>query len=452
MTIAADTLELLYAGAAEQARLVREHEVSPRELIEAALQRIEALEPRLNAFRIVRSERAPAEAENCADGPLRGVPVAIKDDTDVAGELTCYGTAAHERRAERDAPVVAALRQAGAVIVGKTNVPELDSWGFTESMTFGITRNPWDLSRTPGGSSGGSAVAVATGMCGVGHGTDGTGSLRNPPAWCGIIGFKPGRGLISGPAALSGWHGMVVNGAMARHAADIGAFLDAVAEPGYLEAASTEPARLRIAMTFKPPPGMGGQLDDERRRAVLEAAELLRSLGHEVIERDPQLPKLTTLAIDARYFGGIADDVARLDHPERLEARTRSVARLGRALRPALRVEPRITRAAQDALDEVHRECDLLLFPGSVQGPEPIGRYHDRGALVTGYLDTARVAFQPLWNLVGRPAMMLPWDLDRDGLPTAVQFGAPPRQERLLLQLAGQLEAARRWDARRPPV
>jgi amidase len=119
---------------------------------------------------------------------------------------------------------------------------------------------------------------------------------------------------------------------------------------------------------------------------------------------------------------------------------------------PRLRLEPCITRAAQDALDEVHQECDLLLFPGSVQGPEPIGRYHERGALVTGYLDTARVAFQPLWNLVGRPAIMLPWDRDSDGLPTAVQFGAPPRQERLLLQLAGELEAPRRWDERRPPV
>jgi amidase len=426
--------------------------VSARELVDAALEQIARLDPRLNAFRVVRAERALAEAEDHLDGPLAGVPVAIKDDTDVAGELTCYGTAAHERRAERDAPVVAQLRHAGALIIGKTHVPELDSWGFTESMTFGVTRNPWDLSRTPGGSSGGSGVAVATGMCGVAHGTDGTGSLRNPAAWCGIVGFKPGRGLISGPAALSGWHSMVVNGPMGRHVRDVGAFLDAAADGGHLAAASTPPRRLRIALTFKPPPGMGGSLDRDRERAVYEAAELLRSLGHEVVERDPELPKLTSLAIDARYFGGIADDVAAMDHPERLESRTRSLARLGRALAPALRVAGKIADQAAAALDEVHRECDLLLFPGSVQGPEPIGRYHDRGALVTGYLDTARVAFQPLWNLVGRPAVMLPWDLDADGLPTAVQLGAPPRDERLLLSLAGELEQVRQWADRRPPA
>jgi amidase len=443
---------LVYAGAAEQARLIREKALSSRELVEASLERIAALDPRLNAFRVVRAEQALAEADEHAEGPLAGVPVAIKDDTDVAGELTCYGTSAHERRAERDAPVVARLRRAGAVIIGKSHVPELDSWGFTETLTFGATRNPWDLSRTPGGSSGGSAVAVASGMCGVAHGTDGTGSLRNPAAWCGIVGFKPGAGLISGPAALSGWHGMVVNGPMGRHVRDVAAFLDAAVEEGYLEAAGRPPRRLRIAMTFKPPPGMGGSLDEDRERAVHEAAELLRSLGHEVLERDPALPKLTSLAIDARYFGGIADDVDAMPHPERLESRTRSLARLGRALAPALRIAPLIAQAAAAALDEIHADCDLLLFPGSVQGPEPIGRYHDRGALVTAYLDTARVAFQPLWNLVGRPAVMLPWDLDGDGIPTAVQLGAPARQERLLLALADEIEQASPWADRRPPL
>jgi amidase len=245
---------------------------------------------------------------------------------------------------------------------------------------------------------------------------------------------------------------MVVNGPMGRRVRDVGAFLDAAVEEGYLEAAGDPPRRLRIALTFKPPPGMGGSLDEDRERAVHEAADLLRSLGHSVVERDPDLPRLSSLAIDARYFGGIADDVAALDHPERLEARTRSVARLGRALAPALRLAPRIERAAAAARDAIHADCDLLLFPGSVQGPEPIGRYHDRGALVTGYLDTARVAFQPLWNLVGRPAAMVPWDLDRDGLPPAVPFGAPPRGERLLLSLVGELEQVRRWADRRPPV
>jgi amidase len=184
---------------------------------------------------------------------------------------------------------------------------------------------------------------------------------------------------------------------------------------------------------------------------VHEAAYLLRSLGHEVVERDPELPRLTTLGIDARYFGGIAEDVAALGDDVRLEPRTRSIARIGRALAPALALAPRIEAAAAAALDEVHRDCDLFLFPGSVQGPEPIGRYHGRGAMLTAYLDTARVAFQPLWNLVGRPAVMVPWSLDADGIPTAVQLGGPPRSEQLLLRLVGQIERTSAWGDRRPP-
>jgi amidase len=289
-------------------------------------------------------------------------------------------------------------------------------------------------------------------MCGVAHGTDGTGSLRNPPAWLGVIGFKPGRGLIPGPAALTGWHGMVVNGPIARRAADVGAFLDATAAPGHLDAATTEPPRLRIGLTTRPPPGMGGKLENTRREAVHEAAEVLRSLGHEVLERDPELPRATGLAISTRYYGGIAEDIRQLPHPERLEARTRSVGRLGRALTPLLGVASRIERAAAAALDEVHRECDLLLFPGSIQPPEPIGRFHDRGALITAYTDTAQVAFQPLWNLVGRPAVMVPWGRDGNGLPVAVQFGGRPGSEKLLLSLVGQLEELRGWSQDRPPI
>src|SRR3954464_14863569 len=187
----------------------------------------------------------------------------------------------------------------------------------------------------------------------------------------------------------------------------------------------------------------------------------MRDLGHTVIERDPELPRSTSLAIDARYFHGIAEDVECMAHPERLERRTRSVARLGRLLTPALRRSGAIARAAAAALDEGHREAAVLLFPGSVQGPWPVGHFHERGALVTGYKDTARVAFQPLWNLVDRPAAMLPWGLDRNGLPTAGQIagrpaagppGPPPGGEARLLAVAAQAEAARGWPERRPPV
>jgi len=292
------------------------------------------------------------------------------------------------------------------------------------------------------------AAKLATAMCGVAHGTDGTGSLRNPAAWCGIVGFKPGRGTIPGPAALSGWHGMVVNGPIARHAADAALFMQATADPGF----SLPPAsRLRIALTTKPPPGMGGKLDPDRERSVEEAADLLRSLGHQVEQRDPELPRSTGLAIDTRYYGGIADDVAMLPDPDLIEDRTKAVKRIGRALTPLLPLAARTERKAAAALDEVHRDFDLLLFPGSVQGPHEVGRFQSRGALLTGYLDTAAVAFQPLWNLVGRPAAMVPWSADADGLPTAVQLGGRPGSEPLMLALVSQLEEAR-GSFPQPPI
>lgn len=181
--------ELIFAGIAEQARRVRIGEVGARELVEATLRRIEALDPRLNAFRVVLGERTLSEADHAEarrregdGGPLLGVPIAVKDDIDLAGVPTAGGTRAHGGPADRDAELVARLRAGGAVMIGKTNVPELTQWPFTESMTYGITRNPWDPERTPGGSSGGSAAAVAAGMVGAAIGSDGGGSIRIP-AW-----------------------------------------------------------------------------------------------------------------------------------------------------------------------------------------------------------------------------------------------------------------------------
>src|ERR687886_99283 len=212
-----DATELAYAGAAQQARLIAAGEVSAREVVGAVLRRIERLDPQLNAFRVVLAERALAEADR-ADArrgggehrPLLGVPVAIKDDTDVAGVPTARGTAASDLTPRAaDAEVVRRLREAGAVIVGKTNVPELMMWPWTESVSFGAARNPWALDRTPGGSSGGSGAAVAAGLCGVALGTDGAGSIRIPAAYCGLFGLKPQRGRVPlAPGTSEGWHGM----------------------------------------------------------------------------------------------------------------------------------------------------------------------------------------------------------------------------------------------------
>jgi amidase len=222
------------AGAAEQARLVATGEVSARELVEATLRRIDDVDPLLHAYRVVLAEQALERATELdrvpqeARGVLHGVPVAVKDDTNVADTTTTFGTAAHGPPVGVDAVVVARLRAAGGVIVGKTSVPEMDAWPWTTSATWGTTANPWALERTPGGSSGGSAAAAASGMCGVALGSDGGGSVRYPGALCGVFGLKAQRGRIPlDGAGGAGWHGLVAYGSLARHVADAATFLDA---------------------------------------------------------------------------------------------------------------------------------------------------------------------------------------------------------------------------------
>ncbi len=232
--------------------------------------------------------------------PLLGVPIAVKDDIDVAGEVTALGTNAYGEPAAADAEVVRRLRAAGAVIVGKTNVPELCVWPFTETATFGVTRNPWDAQRTPGGSSGGSAAAVAAGLVGAALGSDGAGSIRIPAAWCGLFGLKPQRGRVSVAPRPRAWNGLSVNGVLTRRVADTALFhdvasgttdvdFDSAPAPGapFAQAAATAPSRLRIAYSTSVPPGVLSKLDDDGARALDETVELLRSLGHELSERDP---------------------------------------------------------------------------------------------------------------------------------------------------------------------
>src|SRR5437660_3636018 len=233
-----DPSELAYAGIARQAELIAAREVSARELLDLYLARIERFDPLLNAFRVVFAERARLQADQ-ADArrgagetrPLLGVPIAVKDDIDVAGEVTAWGTNAHGAPAQADAEVVRRLREAGAVIIGKTNVPELTIWPFTESATFGVTRNPWDRQRAPGGSSGGSAAAVAAGLVGAALGSDGAGSIRIPAAWCGVFGLKPQRDRVPVAPRQRPWYGLSVNGVLTRSVADTALFLDTVGEP-----------------------------------------------------------------------------------------------------------------------------------------------------------------------------------------------------------------------------
>jgi amidase len=457
--------DLAFAGAAEQSRLVAAGDVSARELVGAVLERIDRLNPVLNAFRVVYAERAPAEAEQ-ADArrrggdarPLLGVPVAIKDDADVAGDVTACGTAAHDGPRRRDSDVVAHLRAAGAIIVGKTNVPELTIWPFTETLTFGATRNPWALDRTPGGSSGGSGAAVAAGLCGVALGSDGAGSIRIPAAFCGLFGIKPDRDRISlGPDHVDAWHGLSVYGPLARTVADAALFLDATANGGtgggYSAAAAAEPGRLRVGVATNLPPGAVARLGGDQRRAVEETAELLRSLGHEVAEVAVDYGPNAFLNVVARYLRGIHDDAGSMAHPERLERRTRQMARLGGLVPPAAVARARAAEPALAArVERIFERVDVLLMPGPCGPPFRIGELQGRGALWTLNASAAKVPYHGVWNAIGRPAASVPAGFDRQGLPLAVQLAGPRDAEGRLLSLAAQLEAARPWADRRPPV
>src|SRR5438445_5978967 len=335
-----DSVELAYAGIARQAELIAAGEISSTELVELYLERIARYDERLNAFRVVFAERSRLEASQAdarrgAGGgrPLLGVPIAVKDDIDVAGELTAWGTNATEGPALADADVVRRLRESGAVIIGKTNVPELTIWPFTESATFGATRNPWDRQRAPGGSSGGSAAAVAAGLVGAALGSDGAGSIRIPSAWCGLFGLKPQRGRVSLAPRSRAWHGLSVNGVLTRRVADTALFHDVAsgttdidrdsapspAQP-FSTSAATPPRRLRIAYSSRFPPGVLARLDGDAARAVSETVELLSSLGHEVSEHDPEYGLDGIPRVLVRYLRGIHDDAARMAHPRRLES------------------------------------------------------------------------------------------------------------------------------------
>ena len=456
--------DLAYAGAAAQSQMIASGKVTAREVVEATLARIDKINPQINAYRVVFADDALAQADKIDAGgtddsqPLRGVPVSIKDDTDVIGERTAWGSLATDTSPlGHDAEVVARLRNAGAIIIGKTNVPELTIWPFTETLAFGATRNPWNINYAVGGSSGGGAAAAA-GLCGVAQGSDGAGSVRIPAAFNGLFGLKTQRERISlGPNHFDGWNGMTVYGPLARNVADAALFLDATADGGpdggYLAALAAPVGPLRIAISLKPPPGSITKLGAEQRAAIDATAAALRELGHEVFEQEIDYPAAAFVTTVARYLRSVTDDVGTLPHPERLERRTRNLARLGglisdRRLAQARAAEPAV--AAQ--VNTIFENADAVLLPGTAAAPFRIGQLHGRGALWTLNAAAARVPWYGVWNAIGQPAASVPAGFDSSGLPLSVQFGAAAGDELTLLRIAAQLEQVRPWAQLRPPL
>ena len=462
--------QVAFAGAARIAELVRAKEVSPSELVELYLERILRIEPSLNAYRVVLGDQARADAKQVEErlaagdrGPLLGVPVAIKDNVDYAGEVTTHGTAAYGAPAKEDGHVVRRLRDAGAVILGKTTLPELAIYGFTESPTWGDTRNPWDPSRTPGGSSGGSGVAVAAGMSAIAHATDGAGSIRYPAAYCGLFGLKPQRNRVSLSPDRDHWHGLSVSGCVSRTVMDTALYLDVVsgAERGdfdsppplerpLVEAARTSPGKLRIACTTKT------ILPVAKATEVIEAYEetisLLRSLGHDVTDAAPNLGPLVT-DFYPLYFRGIRDEALSLPHAERLSDQTKGLVRLGRLFsdRRLAKIRDRMPARASK-IQELWRDYDVLLTPATAQLPVEIGRWRGKGALRTINGMSNVYPYAAAWNYTGQPAATIPAGLTDSGLPRSVMMIARPNDEATLISLGAQLEAERPWADRRPDV
>ena len=462
--------KVAFAGAARIAETVRAREVSPSELVDLYLERISRIEPELNAYRVVLAEQARADAkraeERLASGdeaPLLGVPVAIKDNVDYAGEVTTHGTAAYGEPATEDSLVVRKLREAGATILGKTNLPELAIYGFTESPTWGDTRNPWDPSRTCGGSSGGSGVAVAAGMSAIAHATDGAGSIRYPAAYCGLFGLKPQRNRVSLSPDPHHWHGLSVSGCVSRTVMDTALYLDAMsgAEKGdfespppferpLVEAAGTWPGKLRIACTTKtilPIPKA-----DEVIAGYQETIGLLRSLGHEVTEAAPSYGRLAT-DFYPLYFRGIRDEGLSLPHPERLSAQTKGFVRIGRLFsdRRLGKVLDRMPAAAA-RIQALFKDFDVLITPTTAQLPVEVGHWRDKGALQTINGMSNVYPYGAAWNYTGQPAAAVPAGFTDSGLPRSVMLVGRPNDEATLISLGAQLEAERPWDDRLPAV
>ena len=466
--------ETAFTSAVEIAELVRTGAAGPREVVETSLRRIEALDPALNAFIEVDGDRALADAAKVdMSAPFAGVPIAIKGNVGAEGWTLNSGSKfLAGNRADHSAYLVHRLRRAGFVIVGITNLSEFAILPTTEPRFTGPTRNPWSLEHTPGGSSGGSAAAVAAGLVPLAHGNDGGGSLRIPAACCGLVGLKPSRGRVSvGPDLGDSW--LACNGVLTRTVADTAHALDILggyevgdanwaprpAEP-YATAMRRDPGKLRIAVTADNPLGVVPPPD--AIEGLRGAAGIFAALGHEVVEAAPAMPPAEVLDIFINVFGPLIalgiDSAVRVLGREPAED---EIEPLSRAILQRARNTPSISymgamaqlQALARGLVAFWADYDVLITPALGERPLPIGECHGMGADPPA--DLARsgrfTPYTSLFNITGQPAISVPIGLGSDGLPTGVQIVGRPLNEEVLLQLAAQLEAAHPWAQLRPP-
>lgn len=482
--------DLAVLDATAQAALVRDGAATPRELVDAALARIDAVNPQLNAVIHRRDARARADADaGPPDGPFRGVPIVVKDlDGSLAGEPLHLGNRMLRdlgHVADHDSYLFARLRAAGCVIVGKTNTPELGLLPTTESHAYGPAHNPWDVTRSPGGSSGGSAAAVAAGMVPVAHAGDGGGSIRIPASACGLFGLKPTRGRVSlGPDDGEAWAGLVARHVVTRSVRDSAAMLDVLAGavPGdpyaaapprrpFVDELGAAPGALRVGVLSATAPAGLVPVDPACTAAADDAVALLASLGHSVEPASPAplddialLVHFTTVlaastAYDLRKLATIAGRDLTADDVEPV---TWAQAELGRAVTAesyldaveSLREWSRRMAAWWEPADG-GRGFDLLLTPTMARPPAPLGEIRGDDADGAIFAATPYAAFTVPFNVTGQPAMSVPlhWsDTGSTVLPIGVQLVAATGREDLLLRVAAQLETARPWIDRRPPV
>jgi amidase len=437
------------------AEAVRRGDLSARQATEQALARIAEHDPELRAFRVVRHERALAEAElidahpDRATMPLAGVPLAIKDNVAVAGEAMRSGSAGSSDVAQpADHEVVRRLRAAGAVVVGLTNVPELCMFGTTDSPA-GITRNPWNPSRSPGGSSGGSAAAVASGMVAAAHGNDGMGSIRIPAACTGLVGIRPGLGLVPAELGSGSWFGMAENGPLATTVADCALLLSVMAGRPELAVPTVDDPPLRIGVSVKAPL-VGLPVEGEFVTATGETADLLAGSGHQVIRAELRYPTKAGPAAMARWFAGAELDARLLADRSLLDKRVARHARLGRAVLAAGGPRPGGQQSLRQAAERYFERVDVLLTPALAQFPPVATAWSKRGWAANVASNVRYAPFAAPWNLAGWPAMAVPAGVAANGLPLSVQLVGRPGSEATLLALATQLERLRPWQRLAP--